>query len=47
MDLPDNTQRTQEKDIQEPGRIRTRNRSKRAAADRAATKTGIRLTLNR
>jgi len=31
--LPDNTQQSQEKDIQAPGGIRTHNPSKRAAAD--------------
>jgi len=31
--LPDNTQHSQDTDIHVPGRIRTRNRSKRAAAD--------------
>jgi hypothetical protein len=31
--LPDNTQHSQQKDIHAPGEIRTRNPSKRAAAD--------------
>ena len=37
--LPDDKQQSQETDIRDHGGIRTRNPSKRAAADRAATGT--------
>ena len=42
---PDNTQHSQETGIHAPGRIRTRNPSNQAAAERKATVIGISLQL--
>jgi len=44
--LPDNTQHSQQSDINVPGGIRTQNLNRRAALDRAATGTGKYFTIN-